>query len=673
MHDPLETARLDWRNATTPVSGAFGDVYFSADDGLAESRYNYIDNNFLPERFRSLAAPHFTIAETGFGTGLNFLLAWQCWREHAPMGKKLYYLSTECFPLHKADLEQSLACWPELAELAADLAANYPLPLSGVHTVELPDGVTLILLLGDATGSFQSLVENPFPLLQADTSRAIDAWFLDGFAPDKNPEMWKDELFQAIARLSRRGSTFASFTAAGIVRRGLKAVGFEVDKVKGFGRKREMIRGRFTGLPLLAEKLQADVRNTRFGPFWPVYRPQDAVNSVTIIGAGIAGCTTALLLAEAGLAVTLLDSHNEPFQGASGNPQAMLFPKVSHEGGAFADFQLLAYLYALRFYARHFPEALHNCGMVQLLNEKDLPAAEKTLQRFGGQSELVQWLDAGKASQLANTTMENPCLYFPGSGWLRPATLRDTITGNEGIQFAGGTTVTRLLKQASHWQVQTDTGATFSSDAVVLCNARAATFLLPTLNLPVKTIRGQVTQFPTAGFEPLRTIVCHEGYIAPPDPLHSKRFTCGASYELHSNERALLQSSQDYNLGELKKQLPDFAGLDENTLPLDGRVEFRCTSTDYLPLVGPVPAADEFREQYALYGSSKKAHIPHLHNGQEGLYINIAHGSRGFSSAPVCAALLRAYLCKQPWPMPFSMITALHPARFMVRNISRGK
>ena len=677
MHTLLETARLEWRNAHTPVSSIYDDVFFSADDGLAESQYNYIDNNALPERFQQLhendSASHFTIGETGFGTGLNFLLAWQCWQDHGPQHKKLYYLSTERFPLNKDDLQQSLQCWPTLQKLAMELCKYYPLPLSGIHTIELSDNVTLVLILGDASEGLQWLLESQYPLAQTAYGRAVDAWFLDGFAPDKNPDMWQDELFQTIARLSKRGTTFASFTSAGIVRRGLKAAGFEVRKVKGFGRKREMICGTFLGLPFLAENTKPSLRTRPWGHLWPIYRQSSIPGNVIIIGAGIAGSTTALLLATAGLEVTLIDSHAEPLQGASGNPQAMLFPKLSHEAGTFAEFNLASYLYALRFYARFFPDALHHCGMLQLLNDKDLDSTHKTLTRFAGLNELTQLLDADTASILAGTTIHHPCLYFPGSGWLRPSTLRDSILANQHIHFIGNTTITALKKQAGKWHALSSDGSALISDSIVLCNAQAAATLLPESDLPVRTIRGQVTVFPAHGFPPLQTIICHEGYIAPTDPLYPEQFTCGATYELKSTESALLQSSQDENIGELKRYLSDFRTLDENNLPLQGRVEFRCRSSDYLPIIGPVPDTQRFQNTFAAYSRNSKAHIPAFGTYHEGLFINIAHGSRGFGTAPLSAALIRSYIMQQPYPLAFNLTTALNPARFLTRKLVRNK
>lgn len=227
--DSIEPAALVWRG-DEPFSRAYDDIYFTSGAGLEESRYVFLRHNGLPGRWRGREV--FTIAETGFGTGLNFLLTWQAWRECADASQRLDYLSVERHPLSRDDLARALALWPQLRELSAALLAQYPPPRGGAHRLEFDEGrVCLTLLFGD--------VARMLPPLRA----AVDAWFLDGFDPAKNPRMWSREVYEQMARLCAEGGTFATFTAAGVVRRGLQAAGFTVLKAKGFGAKREMLHG----------------------------------------------------------------------------------------------------------------------------------------------------------------------------------------------------------------------------------------------------------------------------------------------------------------------------------------------------------------------------------------------------------------------------------------------
>ncbi|MDN3557537.1 tRNA (5-methylaminomethyl-2-thiouridine)(34)-methyltransferase MnmD, partial [Halomonas maura] len=238
----LTPAHLDWRRddsgETAPHSTAFDDVYFSRHDGRAETEHVFLAANRLPERFAAWRESRpFVIGETGFGTGLNMLCAWASFAANAPAGARLHLVSTEKYPLARDDLARALAAWPDLAARAAVLIAQWPEPVAGVHRLWLDERVTLDLHLGDTVERLRLL------------DGRVDAWFLDGFAPAKNPEMWRPELFAAMAARSRPGASFATFTCAGVVKRGLAAAGFAWRKVSGFGRKREMLAGEIAEPP----------------------------------------------------------------------------------------------------------------------------------------------------------------------------------------------------------------------------------------------------------------------------------------------------------------------------------------------------------------------------------------------------------------------------------------
>jgi len=211
-------------------SQEFDDVYFSAEDGLAETRHVFLDGNGLPGAF----AGHdvFVVGETGFGTGLNFLAVWDLFLKAGRAGQTLHFISVEKFPLSKVQIDEAMAHWPELDGLRSQLVDVYPDAPGGVFEYNF-ENVTLTLYFGDVVDGF------------AACNICVDAWFLDGFRPSSNPEMWSDAVFAQVARLSREGASFATFTSAGFVRRGLSAVGFDVSKVPGFGRKRGMSVGVF--------------------------------------------------------------------------------------------------------------------------------------------------------------------------------------------------------------------------------------------------------------------------------------------------------------------------------------------------------------------------------------------------------------------------------------------
>ncbi len=218
-----QTAKIAWRGARTPVSQHFYDPYYSLADGLAESRHVFLAGNGLPARF----TPGFHIAELGFGTGLNMLAAWTAWLD-AEISGPLHFTSFEALPMTADDMEYALAAFPELENIAHQFLLVCG---KGEHKFELPH-LRAEIIIGDAR---DTLFNWP---------GAADAWFLDGFSPAKNLELWAPELLSEVGKHTAPGGTFATYTAAGHVRRGLQQAGFSVSRVTGYGRKRHMTCGR---------------------------------------------------------------------------------------------------------------------------------------------------------------------------------------------------------------------------------------------------------------------------------------------------------------------------------------------------------------------------------------------------------------------------------------------
>ncbi|MGH1576686.1 tRNA (5-methylaminomethyl-2-thiouridine)(34)-methyltransferase MnmD [Planktotalea sp.] len=219
MNDQIDS--LDWTDEGVPISTRFDDPYFSLQDGLAETRHVFLAGNDLPARF----APGFSIAELGFGTGLNLLTVWQAWRDSGIEGP-LRFTSFEAFPLEIDQMRTALAAFPTLVALSAELLEN--LTSTGARLADLH----FDLITGDA--------RDMLPLWQ----EKADAWFLDGFSPAKNPELWGAELLNAVGAHTNAQGTVATYTAAGHVRRSLESAGFDVERISGFGRKRHMSVGR---------------------------------------------------------------------------------------------------------------------------------------------------------------------------------------------------------------------------------------------------------------------------------------------------------------------------------------------------------------------------------------------------------------------------------------------
>lgn len=349
----IQPANLEFNAEGTPVSRDFDDVYFSNDNGLEETRYVFLGGNRLPERFPSHPRPLMIVAESGFGTGLNFLTLWQAFdvfvRDNPDVTlQRLHFISFEKYPLKAEDLRLAHQRWPELAPWAQQLQAQWPSAFGGCHRLLLDGGrVTLDLWFGDINELTRELDDS--------LNQQVDAWFLDGFAPAKNPDMWTQDLFSAMARLARPGGTLATFTSAGFVRRGLQEAGFTMRKSKGFGRKREMLTGE------MAQTLSFPARVPWFA------RSSSDAREAAIIGGGIASALLSLALLRRGWQVTLYCADEAPAQGASGNRQGALYPLLSQHDPALARFFPAAFTFARRMYDALPVMFDHQwCGVTQL-------------------------------------------------------------------------------------------------------------------------------------------------------------------------------------------------------------------------------------------------------------------------------------------------------------------
>lgn len=650
----FQCARLDWDEQGQPLSSEFDDVYFSRASGLEETRHVFLQHNQLAERFAQLSpGSHLVIGETGFGTGLNLLCAWQLFEQHAPNGCQLHFISTEKYPLRRDDLRRALALWPELADYSSELLNHYIAIHPGFQRLHLANGrVILTLLLGDALDSLREL------------DAQVDAWFLDGFAPAKNPQMWSAELFAELARLSAPDATLATFTSAGFVRRGLQEAGFSVARVKGFGHKREMLAGHYRG--------PAQNPHTP----WYARPPQSGEQrQALVIGAGLAGCSAAASLARRGWQVTILERRDQLAGETSGNPQGMLYMKLSAHHTPLSRYILSAFGYSRRL-LQQLPEGTSwsPCGLLQLAyDDKERERQAQLAKAFP--ADLLHPVSQAEAETLAGVALPWGGLFYPQAGWANPPSLCRQLAEHPNIRVRLGCEVSRLQRVDGQWQAWQGNDVLASAPVLLLASSAEADRLLPEAELPLKRIRGQVTCVPvTPASRALRTVVCAEGYVAPPmGDVH----TLGASFRFHSENLALSPEEHQDNLRQLQETSPDLAErlcLDElDVRHLDGRAGFRCTSPDYLPLVGPLAASDSFKQTYQALARDARlqpdAPCPWL----EGLYLSTAHGSRGLLSAPMAGELLAGWINQEPLPLPRAVAEACHPNRFMLRKLIRGQ
>lgn len=635
----------------------------------------FLDGNQLAERWRQLPKDaHFIIIECGFGTGLNFLAAWQLWDQLAPSDARLHFVSIEKHPLSPEDLETALASWPQLQPLAARLLQHYPLALPGIHQLQLDPQVSLTLGFGEITEMLDGIHDCDHPGLQAAMGCKADALMLDGFAPAKNPEMWSPAVVQRLASLSKPGTSFATFTAAGQVKRGLAAHGFRVNKIPGHGRKRDMLVGAL-------EHRSVNPESRRSRPAWHCARPiRFDDKTALVIGAGLAGCHTARALANSGWRVTVLDHAAGYASGASGNPAGILYTRLAAGDSDAAAFSLEAYLYACRHYRADFAEGrltegADGClnGMLQLgFNPAERSTIKRISDRYRGFGQLVSHLDAAEASTLAGIPIDYPALYFPGSGWLAPRRICGQLLEHPAIELVDKQRALELNPEGSGWRVQCAGGMSFAAAVGVICSGIDTTLFRQLAELPIKGVGGQISYLAAPATLPSVSL-CHSGYAAPTD---TGGLCFGASFRVNDATADLRVADHRHNLQQLQQYLAALVPGDiaEETLiqQLQGRAAVRCTTPDYLPVIGPVPRFDELRRVFQPLAANAKAAIDQPGEFWPGLYVNTGHGSKGLATAPIAGACIAALVNQSPRPLHWKLMRAVSPARFAIRSLIRS-
>ncbi|MFL5296828.1 MAG: tRNA (5-methylaminomethyl-2-thiouridine)(34)-methyltransferase MnmD [Phenylobacterium sp.] len=599
MAEPADAASpIAWTADGQPRSRLYGDVYFSAEDGLAEARAVFLEGCGLPEAWQGRR--RFVVGELGFGTGLNVLALLDLWSRTRPAEGRLHVVSVEAHPISAEEARRALARWPELAPLTERLTAHWPGRACGPHRVEFPDlGATLDVVVAEAADAL------------AGWSGRADAWFLDGFAPALNPAMWRDDVLSLVAQRSAPGAMAATFTVAGQVRRGLAAAGFTVEKRPGYGRKRERLVAR---LPDAAPETQAGRR-------------------VAIIGGGVAGAAAARAVAALGGQAVLVEAQALG-AGGSGNPAALVTPRLDAGLGPAARLFAQAYRRALALYAAH-PGAIVGRGALQLaLTARDTDRFAKVAASDLFEPGVLGMLDAAQTAE---------CLGEPGAAALRfrdalviapravlsawaPETVRATVAriepGPAGLALhdAGGGVITR-------------------ADAVIVAAALATADLVP--GLPLSAVRGQASWTAWEGEKPPAT--AFGGYVIPT----ADGLLFGATHDRSDTGRDVRPDDHLRNLASLAEGLPKLAARLAGR-PLQGRAAIRVATPDHLPVAGPAP------------------------QGPPGVYVLAGFAARGFTLAPLLAEHVAALALDAPSPLPRSLGAIVDPARFAERARRRG-
>jgi tRNA 5-methylaminomethyl-2-thiouridine biosynthesis bifunctional protein len=690
----IKAAQLKWLG-NMPLSTVYEDCYFSLKNSLEEIRYVYLAQNQLPQRWLTQAidknSSPFTIVETGFGTGLNFLLAWQAWEKLTEPKQAFSFISIEKYPFTKEDLARSLKNWPELGVLSQQLIQQYPYLVQGSHLLSFNDGkVKLQLIFDDVNRSLETY------------SFSADCWFLESFLPSKNPSMWTDSLFNLMANTSHSQTTFSSFYTVSSVRKDLANVGFDVQKATGFGGKRDMIFGKFKQLntttffqktlsnwtsPEPAQQLKGKGKGKGKNQKNTTY--YDAI----IIGAGLAGITTAAAFAEKGLKVALIDQRDRPVSGASGQSQLALYVKLPTEINKTSDFISHCTFFSQRYFdekQNQYPNDSfwNKTGLLQLAwNEKEQERHNKFLQNNYYPSKFVRGVSGHEASKISGLNIDSNGLWFENSGWLEPTTFAKVSLESPLISFFTQTKINNItrLETEKLWSavIKTEsekegskTQTNFQAEYLIIANSNDAKHFEQLQHIPSKPLKGQVTSIYSESLKPSKTILCGEGYLCPPI---NNWHHFGATFDLDNVDEKTYPAGDLKNVASIHKWLPAWLpdNIDTNKLTEENKLTsntgLRCTTPDYMPIVGRVPIYDEMLNRFAGLRKDAKSCKNIYGSYYPNLFINIGHGSKGLVTTPIAAELLSALVTGSPNPFNVSQSTIIAPARFIIRHLKQGK
>ena len=648
----LPYAQLDWSssNGDVPVSPVFDDVYFSVDDGVAESYHHFIVGNDLVARFSALPdGAHFTVLETGFGSGLNFILTADLFFKHAPKTAHLHFVSVEGYPLSPTDMEKilNLALTSDGAvdldidkSLVQDLLSAYPVPCRGFHRCVLgghlggeKSRVNLTLYMG--------AIDDFMPALHSYDCGVVDAVFLDGFAPAKNPDMWQDDLFRRLPHLIKTNGTIATFTSAGFVRRALQDVGFTMSKTAGYGRKRERLVGVY--------------EHTKTNHTPP--------KNIAIIGAGIAGLTLAHACQNWGATVTIFNAHDKPMQGASGNPVGLIEPRLLNDNDTTNHGRLnrSAYLHSVGYYDNLHTlsknpiwacKGLALCPVKQSEQNrlkkivKNTPLPHDHLQKISHDAiQKIAGCDVFPHAQ----TGDNCIAYFPQAGAIYPAHIGDILSSK--IDIKNNAKITAVKQVKKKWILTINNrDKTDAYDTIIVCAGIESLYIsgidATTQNHwdILRPNRGQISWTPPVKTPP-KIAIAGQGYTAY--NAIDDTIVFGATWDkLTAEEYAqntwqkITPDSHADNVHKVSDLLPTLQGI--SPTQLEGRVAIRATVPDRMPLLGEMA---------------------------DGLFLATGYGARGLQYAPYLAQICTNLLWKVFPPCDSETVNYLHPSRHLRKNL----
>ena len=588
-----EFAPFSLKNNTL-FSEEFDDLYSSAKGAVAECNHVFIKGNNLNERFENLGEnSKFYIGEIGFGIGINFLTTCKSWLNHTKVDQVLEFYSFDKYLFRLSDFKKLNVSCPDLKEYISELERNYPRNIQGAQKISLFGGrIILNLIIGeiDSTQEYIKLMNK------------VDAWYLDGFSPSKNPDLWSIKLFKCIHKSCHENTTFSTYTSSGLVKNNLTESGFNHSRAMGFSDKRHMLKG------TVDTKLKKNTSNTK----------------VAVIGSGIAGCVLSYTLAKKGIEVDLYEKSDSICSGASSHELLVTYPRLSAHDTAFGSFTLHSYIFATNFYKQLKTDAWKKTGVIILNHDAATEKRQSSLLEKRADGEIYRYIDPDEASEISGIDIKLNGLIYEDAGYILPEEMCKFLIESPKINIFTSSHIKSIKKNRKVFNLNIGEKK-FEYQNVCVCAGSETANIVDIDGISIK--RGQVTHIESLdNVSRIKLPICAKGYISPRvNNIH----LVGSSYS-DSEDTDLSEEEHLYNLNNLKLV------IDEEMNVITGQTGHRAVSKDHMPVVGM----------------------------KDGIYINTCHGSRASVTAPISAEIIASMIVDEAPPLMGRELESLSPERF---------
>ena len=579
-------------------SKEFDDIYFSPVNGEEESNYVFLEGNKLRERI--ISNKNFTIGELGFGTGLNFLLTWKLFNELKLQDSYLDYISIEGYPLSEKKINKIHERHPKLAKLWIELRKAMPPLWSGTHRINLNKGrVRLTLIYNDALEALKS------------SNFGVDAWFLDGFNPNKNEGIWSMKVMSEVYRLTKPTGTFATFSSAGFVRRNLEKAGFSVEKIKGYNLKKEMSIGQKKG------KIKS----------------KDIFSKFVIVGGGIAGASIANALKQRGHNPLVIERNDKLAQGSSGNIAAIQYPRLTTVNTPAGRLSLSCYRFS-RNLAKKLGVAINDKSIILSVPEREGVKQNKLLSQ-GWPKDLIREINKEDKLEIANSEFNLGGIVHDHGGTIEPIKFVNNLMPND-IEIIFGKEIQGFTRNTEGWTITLSDKNKINAEILILTCSDGLNKIKQTSVFNLQYTQGQVTYLNKNKFKNIpKTNFSFSGYVTPPV---EGVITVGATFEKNSNERNYIsKEASKININNIPNEVfRNLFSSNVNLSQLDGRVSMRVSTFDRMPMMGQI---------------------------EDNLYILSALGARGMIMAPLLGEELASIILDLPIGLDVEIIKQCDPIR----------